>query len=63
MDRQQNYDTHKCKMDDTATFKAKWYEYTYDGQVCIEDKEARLGLSTYDHDNVWSKSSYIMKRY
>ena len=50
-------------MEDTATLKAKWHEPEYDGQIGIEDKQARLALSTYAHYNFQSKSLCAMKRY
>ena len=50
-------------MEDTATSNNKWYVSQYNGHVGIEDKEARLALSTYARDNFWSKSLCVMKIY
>ena len=63
MERQQDHYNQKYKMEDTATLKNKWYESKYDGQVGVEDKEDRLTLSIYAHDNFWSKSPCAMKKH
>ena len=63
MERQQDRYNQKCKTEDTAILKNTWYESKYDGQVGIEDKEARLALSPYVRDTFWSKLPCAMKRY
>ena len=63
MERQQDRYNQQCKMEDTLTLKSKLYESKYDGQIGIEDKEARLALSTYANDSFWSKSLCAMKIY